>query len=257
MGNPSPSGLSSVDNALRLLRLIGERKVLRVAEAAELLGVARSTAHRLLSALRHHGFVLQDRPNGAYRPGPVLNEIGLSAIGRIDIRRVAHPVLEELRDQTGETTSLSLLEGRDVRFIDCVESPRTVRVGDRTGVVIPAHCTAGGKAILAALSLTELSRRYAGQDLSARTIASVVSWEALQRELEEIGRTGYAINMEEGETGICAVAAALRDLTGAPLAAVAVVVPASRMPDLGTAHSLAPLVTEAAKTIEERLLAEL
>jgi DNA-binding IclR family transcriptional regulator len=257
MGNPSPSGLSSVDNALRLLRLIGERKVLRVAEAAELLGVARSTAHRLLSALRHHGFVLQDRPNGAYRPGPVLNEIGLSAIGRIDIRRVAHPVLEELRDQTGETTSLSLLEGRDVRFIDCVESPRTVRVGDRTGVVIPAHCTAGGKAILAALSLTELSRRYAGQDLSARTTASVVSWEALQRELEEIGRTGYAINMEEGETGICAVAAALRDLTGAPLAAVAVVVPASRMPDLGTAHSLAPLVTEAAKTIEERLLAEL
>jgi DNA-binding IclR family transcriptional regulator len=246
-----------VDNALLLLRLIGERKVLRVAEAAELLGVARSTAHRLLSALRHHGFVLQDRPNGAYRPGPVLNEIGLSAIGRIDIRRVAHPVLEDLRDQSGETTSLSLLEGRDLRFIDCVESRRTVRVGNRTGVVIPANCTAGGKAILAALSPTELSRRYADQGLSARTTASVVSWDALQQELEEIRRTGYAINMEEGETGICAVAAALRDLTGAPLAAVAVVVPAGRMPDLATAHSLAPLVTEAAKTIEDRLRAEL
>jgi DNA-binding IclR family transcriptional regulator len=85
-------GSSSVDNALRLLEYIGERQVLRVADAADLLGVARSTAHRLLTALRRRGFVLQDKPNGAYRPGPILTEIGLAAIGRIDIRRAARPV---------------------------------------------------------------------------------------------------------------------------------------------------------------------
>jgi DNA-binding IclR family transcriptional regulator len=249
-------GSSSVDNALLLLQLVGERKVIRVADAAEALGTARSTAHRLLTALRRHGFVAQDRPNGVYRPGPVLTEIGLAAIGGIDIRRIARPVLEDLRERTQETISLSLLEGRDVRFVDCVESPRAVRVGSRTGVVLPANCTAGGKSLLAAMPPADLERRYAGHGLAARTPSSVSDWEALMAELAEIRRTGYALNLEEGESGICAVGAAMRDLTGAPIAAIAAVVPAGRMPDAEAGRTLAPLVTEAARSVEELLRAE-
>jgi DNA-binding IclR family transcriptional regulator len=254
---PNSDRVSSVDNALRLLQLIGERKVIRVAEAAETLGTARSTAHRLLTALRRHGFVLQDKPNGVYRPGPVLNEIGLAAIGGIDIRRVARPVLEDLRERTQETISLSLLEGRDIRFIDCVESPRAVRVGSRTGVVLPANCTAGGKSLLAAMSAAELDRRYSGHELPARTSTSVADWDGLMDELSEIRRTGYALNLEEGESGICAVGAAMRDLTGAPLAAIAAVIPASRMPTADAGRALAPYVTDAARTVEQLLRAEL
>jgi DNA-binding IclR family transcriptional regulator len=253
----SSERLSSVDNALRLLQLIGERKVIRVAEAAETLGTARSTAHRLLATLLRHGFVLQDKPNGVYRPGPALNEIGLAAIGGIDIRRVARPVLEDLRERTQETTSLSLLEGRDIRFIDCVESPRAVRVGSRTGVVMPANCTAGGKCILAAMPPAELDRRYVGRELPARTSSSVADWDDLMRELAEIRRTGYALNLEEGESGICAVGAALRDLTGAPLAAIAIVIPAGRMPTADVGRALSPLVIAAARSVEELLRAEL
>ena len=74
---PLAGGLTSVDNALWLLQLVGERQALRVAEAADLLGVAQSTAHRLLTALRRRGFCMQDRPNGAYRPGPALHAVGL------------------------------------------------------------------------------------------------------------------------------------------------------------------------------------
>ncbi|WP_285572698.1 IclR family transcriptional regulator [Actinoallomurus iriomotensis] len=244
---------SSVDNALRLLQLVGERKVIRVTEAAEILGTARSTAHRLLAALLRHGFVVQDKPNGVYRPGPALTEIGAAAIGGIDIRRVARPVLEDLRERTQETISLSTLEGRDVRFIDCVESPRAVRVGSRTGVVLPANCTAGGKSLLAAMPPADLSRRYAGHDLPARTSSSVADWEDLLAELAEIRRTGYALNVEEGESGICAVGAAMRDLTGAPVAAIAAVIPSSRMPTVEAGRALAPLVTEAARAVEDLL----
>src|SRR5918997_4538947 len=108
MSNPPRATSTSVDNALWLLQLVGEHRALRVAEAADLLGVARSTAHRLLTALRRRGFVTQDRPNGAYRPGPALYEIGLSAVSRIDIRLVARPVLEQIQDMTQETASLAV-----------------------------------------------------------------------------------------------------------------------------------------------------
>ncbi|MQA97672.1 MAG: helix-turn-helix domain-containing protein [Streptosporangiales bacterium] len=255
--NGRGAGLSSVDNALRLLALIGEHQALRVAEAADLLGVARSTAHRLLNSLREHGFVLQDRPGGAYRPGPVLTEIGLTAIGRIDIRRVAAQVMRDLAVRTQETISLSVLEGRDVRFIECVEGTRSVRVGSRTGLALPAHCTAAGKAILSALAPVELDRRYAGRELPARTPASPTDRARLDRELAETRRTGYAVNLEEGEPGISAVGAPIRDLTGAPLGALAIIVPAGRVPDRAHAVALAPAVIEATTQVETLLRAEL
>jgi DNA-binding IclR family transcriptional regulator len=255
--SPAAESSSSVDKALRLLELVGERQVLRVSEAAELLGVARSTAHRLLNALGRRGFVLQDRPNGAYRPGSVLNEIGLAAIGRIDIRRIARPVLEELRDQTCETVSLSLLEGRNLRFVDCVEGSRAVRVGDRTGVVLPAHCTAAGKAILAALPPTELARRYHDRELTTRTVSSIATWDALDAELLAIRRDGYARNSQEGENGVSAIAVAVRDLTSAPLAAIAVVLPSSRMQDGDAMLPLVEATVGAAQAIQRLLRAEL
>jgi DNA-binding IclR family transcriptional regulator len=254
---PSGNGLSSVDNALRLLQLIGERRVLRVADAADELRVARSTAHRLLGALRQRGFVLQDKPNGPYRAGPALNEAGLAAIGRIDIRRVARPVLEELRDATRETVSLLLLESNDVRFVDWVEGPQPVRVGSRTGIVAPAHCTSGGKAILAGLSPAELSRRYPSRELEARTSKSLRSWARLEVELDAIRTAGFAVNIQESTIGVSAVGAAIRDLVGAPLAAIAVAVPTSRMPTAADGDAIVPLLKSAQGAITELLSAEL
>lgn len=249
----SADGLSSVDNALRLLRLVGERQALRVAEAADLLGVARSTAHRLLTALRRRDFVLQDRPNGAYRPGPALTAIGLAAISRSDVRRVARPVLEQLRDDTTETASLAVLEGTTIRFVDSVESARSVRVGNRIGLVRVAHASAVGKAVLAELAPAELDRRYPHEELPTPTAAAVSSREALYAELAGIRRQGYALNWEESIEGTCAVAVALRDPTGAPVAAVAMAAPSSRMRSVEAVRSFAPAVLDAARRIEELL----
>jgi len=252
VGQAAPT--TSVDNALWLLELIGERQALRVAEAADLLGVARSTAHRLLTALRRRGFVMQDRPNGAYRPGPALVEIGLAAVSRIDIRRVARPVLEELREQTQETASLAVLEGTTVRFVDCAESPRSVRVGNRTGVVRAAHASAVGKAILAGLSAIEIDRRYPHEELPAATTgAALTSRTALKAELAEIRNQGYALNWEESADGVCAVAAALRDTVGQPLAGLGVAAPSSRMGDIEAIRDFAAHVLHGAEMVHERL----
>ncbi|NEK56954.1 IclR family transcriptional regulator [Geodermatophilus sabuli] len=253
VGSAENPGLTSVDNALWLLQLIGERQALRVAEAADLLGVARSTAHRLLSALRRRDFVMQDRPNGAYRPGPALNAIGVAAISRIDIRRVARPVLEELQEQTQETASLAVLEGATVRFVDCVESLRSVRVGNRTGIVRPAHASAVGKAILAQLPATEVERRYPEEDLPQHTPASLTDRGTLLADLREVRVQGYALNWEESADGVSAVAVALRDSAGTPIAAIGIAAPISRTGGVTGLRALAPAVTAAAQRVQDRL----
>jgi DNA-binding IclR family transcriptional regulator len=242
--------LTSVDNALWLLQLVAERQALRVSEAADLLGVARSTAHRLLSALRRRDFLMQDRPNGVYRPGPALHAIGMVAISRLDIRRIAQPVLEQLRDKTKETASLAVLEGTMIRFVECYEGLSTVRIGSRAGVVRHAHASAVGKAVLAALPDGEIERRYPGEDLPA----PMTSRRELMRELTQVRRQGYAFNWEESSEGVAAVAVALRDASGMPLASISVAVPSMRLGSIAGIRALAPDVLYAAELIHEQLL---
>jgi DNA-binding IclR family transcriptional regulator len=245
--------LTSVDNALWLLQLVAERQALRVSEAADLLGVARSTAHRLLSALRRRDFLMQDKPNGAYRPGPALHAIGMVAISRLDVRRIAQPVLEQLRDKTKETASIAVLEGTMIRFVECYEGLSTVRVGSRAGVVRYAHASAVGKAILAALPDGELGRRYPGEELPAPTAASITSRHELMRELSQIRRQGYALNWEESSEGVAAVAVAVRDASGIPLASISVSVPSMRLGSIAGIRALAPDVLDAAEQIHQQL----
>jgi DNA-binding IclR family transcriptional regulator len=252
---PSAGGdrLTSVDNALWLLQLVAERQALRVSEAADLLGVARSTAHRLLSALRRRDFLMQDKPNGAYRPGPALHAIGMVAISRLDVRRIAQPVLEQLRDKTKETASIAVLEGTMIRFVECYEGLSTVRVGSRAGIVRHAHASAVGKAILAALPDSELGRRYPGEELPAPTSASITSRHELMRELGQIRRQGYALNWEESSDGVAAVAVAVRDASGIPLASISVAVPSMRLGGIAGIRALAPDVLDAAEQIHGQL----
>ena len=148
-GQPPAYPIASVDSALRLLKLFRDTPRVRLSEASEHLGVALSTAHRLMAMLAYHGFVRQEAGSRAYVAGPALVEIGLAAVRELDIRRHARPVLESLAASLGETVHLAVLEGGTVRYLDAVESPRTLRVASRTGSVLAANCTASGKALLA------------------------------------------------------------------------------------------------------------
>lgn len=245
--------LTSVDNALWVLQLVAERQELRVSEAAELLGVARSTAHRLLSALRRREFLMQDKRNGTYRPGPALHAIGMMAISRLDIRRIAQPVLEQLRDKTRETASLAVLEGTMVRFVDCYEGLTTVRIGSRAGVVRYAHASAVGKAILAGLSDTNVELRYPAEELPTPTPAAIASRSALLADLGRIRHRGYALNWEESSEGVAAVAVALRDISGMPIASISVSVPSMRLDGIGGMCAFVPDVLDAADLIHAQL----
>jgi IclR family acetate operon transcriptional repressor len=227
------------DSALRLLMLFRDTPRVRLSEASEHLGVAHSTAHRLMAMLAYHGFARQEAGSRAYVAGPALVEIGLAAVRELDIRLHARPVLESLAASLGETVHLAVLEGGNVRYLDAVESPRALRVASRTGSALAANCTASGKAMLAELPDAEVAAIFAGQDtLSALTGRSITSCARLLAELRRVRARGCAVNVEESEEGVASVAVAVRGprpcqpgrlRRRAPAAALAVSGPVSRM----------------------------
>lgn len=240
--------LSSVDNALRLLLMVGEGRELRLAEASASLGVVRSTAHRLLAALQYRGLVEQDPATKAYRAGPALLDLGLSAVTRIDIRAIARRHLEALTAELGETTHLIVLKGRDAVFLDSVESPKVLRTSSRTGVSLPAHAVSGGKAILATLPPEELRRLYPAPRLERVTRDTVARRSDLEAELQRVRERGYATNFGESEDGIGAVGAAIARGDDGARAALVVAGPLSRVSS-ANAETIGAVVRRAALAV--------
>jgi DNA-binding IclR family transcriptional regulator len=179
--------------------------------------------------LVHREFAVQDPATRAYRPGPRLVEIGLAAVGALDVRARMRPYLTDIAARTGETVSLLVLDGDMAHFIDSIESERTVRVGSRFDARMPAHATSAGKAILAALPVEEVLASYPNEKLVTVTERTVATRTQLLATLAQVRAAGFAVNWEESEVGLCAVGMAVLGIEGRPTAAFTVAAPMQRM----------------------------
>lgn len=215
---------------MRLLLLFETRPSIRLTDASTYLGVASSTAHRLMGMLLYRGFVRQNPSTRAYEPGQALSSIAFAIRRQVNIRSLARPLLEQLSHATGETVHFAKLEGADTSFIDAIESSRAVRVGSRQGLTLPANCTATGKAMLSRLTIEELRTLYPQEKLTGLTQGSITSRTALEQALESIRDTGYATSREESEDGVMSVAVAISSPSG-EIFGMNVSVPAHRMSD--------------------------
>jgi DNA-binding IclR family transcriptional regulator len=242
--------IESVDNALRLLLLVGREGSVSVSAAGRYLGVAASTAHRLLAMLQHYRFIEQDPERKTYRIGPGLAELGLTALRDFDIRAAARPHLARLVDDVGETAHLVMLQGSDVLFLDCVECDAPVRATPRTGQRLPAYCTAGGKAQLAQIPPRQIEEMYADEALPGLTDRSIVSRSGLLAELDKDRRAGFSTNRRESEPDVHAVAAAIVDSAGSVRGAITVSGPPERMP-AGKLREIAKAVQRAADGVAQ------
>jgi IclR family transcriptional regulator, acetate operon repressor len=220
--------IESVDNALRLLLWFGDHRQIRLTEASSHLGVASSTAHRLLAMLQYRGFVRQNPATRAYEPGSALSQIASAIVRQVDVRTRVRPVLERLNEEFGETVHLGRLDGTGVNFLDAVESRRAVRVGSRTGKVVPAHATSSGKAMLARLPMEHLRELFPNEELEPVTDNTVTTRTELEQEVQRARRRGYATSKEENEEGVASVAVALESPSGS-LLCLNVSVPVYRM----------------------------
>lgn len=236
--------IDSVDHALHLATILQLEGPLRVADAAERLGVARSTAHRLLAMLVYRDFAEQDLSR-RYIAGPLLRRP--SATEPVaELRRIALPHLQALAARLDETTNLMVVIGDQVRFVATVECSHILRVGDREGRMLPAHLASGGRAVLAERSDEEVAALYAAPG------APEVDVEHLMRELRRIRRQGFAVNDQDTETGVTALGRAVHD--GPVAAAVSIAMPTVRY-QRRMLGAWAQLLAAAAGRIEDDLRA--
>ena len=251
-GPPPQYPIESVDNALRLLRLLENRPSIRLTDASNYLGVASSTAHRLLGMLQYRGFIRQNPATKAYEPGQALGAIALAIRKQVDIRTLVRPTLERLNLETGETVHFVKLDGANVNFLDAVESSRAVRVASRQGMLLPANCTATGKAMLSTLSTDAFRRLFPNEELPGLTRASITSRTILEESLVKIREAGYSSSREESEDGVTSVGVAVNSPDG-NVYGLNVSVPAHRMNEqLST--ELAKLLVDAAGEVQRILV---
>ncbi|BBY10974.1 IclR family transcriptional regulator [Mycobacterium marseillense] len=244
--------IESVDNALKLLLLLGEQPQIRLSEATRYLGVASSTAHRLLAMLAYRGFVRQDPVSKAYLPGPSLTGVAFAIFGRIDIARSAAPILRGLSEQLRETVHVGMLDGASVRFVAAVEGPAAVRVASRLGRAMPAHCTSTGKVMLAQLSPPELRALLPHERLERITTHSIASRAELEAELSGVRERGYATNREESEEGVASVAVPIPTRAPGLRLALNAAAPQHRL-DTSRYPAVAAALVNAAKEIGDQL----
>jgi len=218
--NKPAYGIESVDHALHLATILQQEGPLRLSEAAERLGVARSTAHRLLAMLVYRDFAEQDEDR-RYVAGPVLRKPTV-AEPVADLRRIALPHLENLTERTRESSNLIVVLGDQARFVATAECDQVLRVGDREGRMLPAHLASGGRAVLAMLDAESIRNLYGHAESEVDDVESLV------RDLRRVRRQGFALNDQRTEVGLTAIGCGIAGSAGAVPAGLSLAMPTAR-----------------------------
>ncbi len=249
---PAPTRLSSVAMAVRLLKTFSEGEVeIGVTSLAKRLGVAKSTVYRLASTLVSEGMLEQNRDNEKYRLGIALFGLGALVRQRMNVSTEARQIMFDLREATGETVHLAILDRAQIMYVLNLESNHAIRMRADLGSRKPAFCTAEGRAILAFQSPEFIDEIFA-QGFQPRTIKTDTNPKHIRAALEQVRINGFAREDEQCELGMRSVAAPIRNDTGAVVAAVGVAGPLQRLPDELLA-AFAPQVVNSAAIISARL----
>lgn len=225
--------IAAIERAMDVLALFAETDAdtLGVSEIAQHLGLSKAVVHRILSSFRAKGFVVLDELSRRYSLGPKAMYLGLAYMDKLDVRRLARSVLEELSRATNETSTLSFRVGHSRVYIDQVTPPRDVKMVVQLGKEHPLHAGASSKAFLAFLEPGEIESYLAHGPLERLTPITIASRAGLMRELKEVRARGYASSLGERLEGAGSVAAPVLGHDGRPVAVISVCGPVERFVD--------------------------
>ena len=219
--------IRSLAKGLHIMELLSDNEALTVTQVARIMDINRAGSHRFLSTLKELGYADKDENSRYYLTSKVI-ELGMKVLDRFEIRKIAHPFLQELATKFNETINLGYFNGNEVLTIDKIDSTEILRMDAGIGGGEPAYCTSLGKAILAFLPDTQLETYLDTVELTAFTPNSVTSKEKLKEELLLIKEKGYAIDDEELSVGLRCIGAPLFDHSGQAHYAISISGPSIR-----------------------------
>ncbi len=220
----SPSGTQAVDRAARLLtEVVHAPGAVSFTELAAATGLAKSTTSRLLLSLERNGLVRRDEL-GRFQPGEVFVRYAWRGNPEADLTAVAQPFLARLGEATGETINLGVERDGMVEQIAQVDAVYVIGAANWVGRPVPLHCAALGKVLLA-----HGAAGLPGGTLERRTPRTITSRAALEADLAQVRRRGWALTDGELEPGLIALAAPVYRDGGAVVAALSVSAPSSRL----------------------------
>jgi DNA-binding IclR family transcriptional regulator len=231
MKDPKEYNVRSIERAIQILDCFDNRNpTWGLTELAEEVGLHKATAHRIMTTLLNYNYLEKTRDGLKYKLGARLASLGCSVIHRLDIRNIALPHMENLVHQYSEACDLSVFDGRDIFYLEVIQSNHALTIAASPGMRLPAHCTASGKVFLSHLS-EEALNTFLEQPLRQMTSNTITDPEILRENLRQIKEKGFAVDEEEMEIGIKAISAPIFDLEGEVLATISIPAPSGRIPD--------------------------
>lgn len=249
--HPTPS--SGTESATRvadvLLVFSAKQQWVGVTEIAECLSLNKAVVHRILRSLESRRFVVADGSQGRYSLGPAAAAMGARALGDLDLRKAAMPVLRRLQAETSETATVSVLLGTARTYLDQVVSPQEIKMTVELGRPFPLYLGASSKALLAA------SPEDVRQQVLADAELEPARLERLEQELHQIACTGVAHSSNERQAGAASVASAVFGPDERVVGCISLCGPAARF-EQTTVTAYEPLIRDAAREVSQRLLGE-
>ncbi|HKX10315.1 MAG TPA: IclR family transcriptional regulator [Stellaceae bacterium] len=246
-------GIQSLERAFGILEEVARnREGINLSELSKRVGLHNSTTFHLVKTMVTLGYIEQAKDSKRYRVGRRLFTLAAAALDEIELVNLATPVLESLTRATGECSHFAIRSGDDIVVLAKTAGAGMFQMVDRAGVVRPAHCTALGKVLLAALTPAQIESYLAGHELRRFTPKTIVEREALVRELKDVRRTGIGFDDGEFDAEARCVAVPVRDFTGQVAGAIGLSGPIWRL-SIQSLQEKAQQVREAAADLSREL----
>ena len=247
-----PDFMTTLARGLHVIRAFsGVDRRLTIADVSRATGLTRAVVRRCLYTLRELGYAGTD--GRTYSLQPRILNLGYAYLSTAPIPIAAQPVLEQLSEQIGEATSVAVMDDGDVVYVARAATRRIMAVTLGVGSRVPAYCTALGRVLLAAMPPHQAMRELSRRELVPHTRFTVTSRRHLEDVLAEARTEGFAVNDQELEIGLRAIAVPVRNVVGVTVAAMNVSAQASRVTRRELLEKALPLLRAAAARLGSQL----
>jgi len=243
-----------LDRAFRVISLLSDGKPRTLNEICKSINLSPSTTFRLLSTMASHSYVKRNEKNNLYQLGLSCLYLARAYQDSNDLRKIALPELEALRDDTKETVHLAIFDAMEVVYLEKLPGLYAIGImSSRVGGRSPAHCTGLGKVFLAYMAQKEVHSYFTRHGLRKYTDTTIYELDSLENHLQDIRQNGYAFDKGEHEEEVRCVASPIFNMDGQVIAAISISGSSNRLDPLEENKEIIQETCKTAASISRQL----